>query len=86
VAVACVLCSSAGGGRRLAGLVGQKAGWASWPLGRLGRKLKEFLFRIKIRFLNIPMLWKFLGVDLGGILMWGFSLNSFRLLNYFRKV
>jgi hypothetical protein len=29
------------------GRVGQKAGWAGWPLGRLGRKLKEILFQNK---------------------------------------
>jgi hypothetical protein len=28
--------------------------------------------------LNIPRLWKFVGGDLGGILIWGFFLNSSR--------
>jgi hypothetical protein len=35
--------------------------------------------------LNIPRLWKFVG-DLGGILIWGFFLNSSRLLMDFRKI
>jgi hypothetical protein len=84
--VACALYSGAGGGRRrLAGPVGQKARWTGWPLGRLGWKLKELHFGIKIGFLNIPRLWKFVG-DLGGILMWGFFLNSSRLLKGLRKV
>jgi hypothetical protein len=47
---------------------GQKAKWAGWPLGRLGRKLKKISFLIKIEFLNMPMLWKFAQGDLGGIL------------------
>jgi hypothetical protein len=42
------------GGRR--GWVGQKAKWASWLLGRLGRKVKKNPFGIKIGFLNLPRL------------------------------
>jgi hypothetical protein len=42
--------------------------WAGWLLGRLGRKLKKILSKIKIRILNLPMLWKFAQGDLGGIL------------------
>jgi hypothetical protein len=38
------------------------------PLGRLARKLKKISFPIKIEFLNLPRLWKFVEVDLGGIL------------------
>jgi hypothetical protein len=65
---ACALCSGAGGGRRRsAGPVGQKAGWAGWPLSRLGQKLKEIHFGIKIESLNITRLWKFVGGDIGGI-------------------
>jgi hypothetical protein len=37
-------------------------------------------------FLNIPRLWKFIGGDLGGILIWGFFLNSSRLPKDFRKI
>jgi hypothetical protein len=49
-----------GGPARPAWLLGvKKAGWAGWPLGLLGRKLKKIHFRIKIEFLNIPRLWKF---------------------------
>jgi hypothetical protein len=36
--------------------------------------------------LNIPRLWKFVQGDLGGILTWGFFLNSSRLLKDFRKM
>ena len=39
-------------GRWLAGLRGR----AGWPLGRLGRKRRKILFRIKIGFLNLPRL------------------------------
>jgi hypothetical protein len=38
------------------------------------------------RFLNLPRLWKFAQGNLGGILTWGFFLNSSRLLKYFRKM
>jgi hypothetical protein len=55
----------------LRGRHGQRAGWAS---GRVGRKVgwvknkeKEFS-ELKIRFLNLPWLWKFVEEDLGGIL------------------
>jgi hypothetical protein len=64
----------------------QKAEWAGWPLGRLGRKPGEIPFRIKIGFLNLQRLWKFVQGDLGGILMWGFFLNSSRHLKDFRKI
>jgi hypothetical protein len=66
------------GGRR--GQVGQKAELASWLLGRLGRKMKKNPFRIKIRFLNLPRLCKFVQGDLGGIWILGFFLNSSRIL------
>jgi hypothetical protein len=56
------------------------------PLGRLARKLKKISFPIKIEFLNLPRLWKFVEGDLGGILRWGFFLNSSRLLKDFRKI
>jgi hypothetical protein len=36
--------------------------------------------------LNLQGLWKFIQGDLGGILMWGFSLNSSRILKDFRKI
>jgi hypothetical protein len=65
---------------------GQKAGWAAWPLGRLGQKLKKVSFLIKIEFLNIPRLWKFAHGDLGGIWTQGFFQNSSSLLKYFRKM
>jgi hypothetical protein len=68
------------------GRVGQKAEWVGWLLGRLGLKPWEIPFGNKIEFLNLQRLWKFVQGDLGGILMWGFSLNSFRLLKDFRKI
>jgi hypothetical protein len=34
----------------------------------------------------MPMLWKFAQGDLGGILTWGFFLNSLGLLKDFRKI
>jgi hypothetical protein len=64
-----------------------KGHWAERPrrlAGRLGRL--EILFEIKIRFLNLPKLWKFAQGDLGGILTQGFFLNSSRILNNFRKI
>jgi hypothetical protein len=37
-------------------------------LGWMGQNLKKIPFQIKIKFLNIPRLWKFAQEDLGGIL------------------
>jgi hypothetical protein len=52
-----------GKGWRLAGLRGRAGRLAAGP------KAKEiFFFRIKIEFLNLPRLWKFVEGDLGGIL------------------
>jgi hypothetical protein len=44
-------------------------------VGRLatGLEAEKNLFRIKIGFLNLPRLWKFVQGDLGGILTQGFS-------------
>jgi hypothetical protein len=38
------------------------------------------------KFLNLPMLWKFIQGDFGGILIWGFFLNFSGLLKDFRKI
>jgi hypothetical protein len=46
------------------GRLGQKAEWGSWA-----KSQKKFPFRIKIRFLNLQRLWKFVQGDLGGILI-----------------
>jgi hypothetical protein len=67
-------------------LEAKKAKWGGWPLGRLGRKLKKISFLRKIKFLNIPRLWKFAQGDLGVIWTQEFFLNSSRLLKYFRKM
>jgi hypothetical protein len=48
--------------------------------------LKKISFPIKLEFLNLPRLWKFVEGDLEGILRWGFFLNSSRLLKDFRKI
>jgi hypothetical protein len=67
------------------------AGWAERPGGPAGRWADwaesegKILFRIKIGFLKLLRLWKFVERDLGGILAWGFFLNSSRLLKDFRK-
>jgi hypothetical protein len=54
--------------------------------GSLAESCRKNHFRIKIGVLNIPGLWKFVQGDLGGILIWGFFLNSSRLLKDFRKI
>jgi hypothetical protein len=48
------------------GLVGPEAKRAAGSAGPKIRKKRNF--RIKIRFLNLPRLWKFVEGDLGGIL------------------
>jgi hypothetical protein len=50
------------------GLPGRSGpGGLARPLGRLVWKLKKISFLIKIEFLNLPRLWKFVEGDLGGI-------------------
>jgi hypothetical protein len=61
----------------------EAVGWAEWAKmaeqadGAAGPtwvgNRRKIPFRIKIRFLNLPWLWKFLQGDLGGILTQGFS-------------
>jgi hypothetical protein len=57
----------------------EEARWAKWAeqaggvAGLIGPKAEKNPFRIKIRFLNLQRIWKFVQEDLGGILMWGFS-------------
>jgi hypothetical protein len=58
----------------------------SGPQGRPGRKQGKRISELKIRFLNLARLWKFVEGDLGGILTWGFFLNSSRLLKDFRNI
>jgi hypothetical protein len=56
------------GGFGLRGQRGQRAGWAR---GRVGRKVgraenkEKGIFELKIGFLNLPRLWKFVEGDLG---------------------
>jgi hypothetical protein len=44
------------------------------------------IFKLEIGFWNLPRLWKFTQGKLGGILRWGFFLNSSKLLKDFRKI
>jgi hypothetical protein len=46
----------------LAGLEAERAA------GSAGPKAKKIVFELKIGFLNLPRLWKFVEGDLGGIL------------------
>jgi hypothetical protein len=71
------------GAARPVGWLGQRL---SGPQGRLGRKYGKRIFELKIGFLNLPRLWKFVEGDLGEILTWGFFLNYSRLLKDFRKI
>jgi hypothetical protein len=73
-------------GRRKKGQVGWVGERPNGPVAWLGRNLKRILFRIKNGLLNMPRLWKFVQGDLGGILIWGFFLNSSRLPQNFRKI
>jgi hypothetical protein len=60
-------------GRDSFGLLGQRSQWAGWaerlggPQGWPGRNQKR-ISELKIGFLNLPRLWKFVEGDLGGIL------------------
>jgi hypothetical protein len=46
--------------------------WAGWLLGPIGPEAEKNPFGIKIGFLNLLRLWKFIQGDLGGILTQGF--------------
>jgi hypothetical protein len=52
------------------GLAGPEAERAA---GSAGPKAKKIVFELKIGFLNLARLWKFVEGDLGWILTWGFS-------------
>jgi hypothetical protein len=60
---------------------GRLPGWADWAKSQ-GRILLNLNWILR----NWPRLWKFEQGDLGGILMWGFFLNSSRILKDFRKI
>jgi hypothetical protein len=68
------------------GLVGLRGRMGRLAAGPIGPKVKEQKFLKKIWFLIIARLWKIIEGDLGGILTWGFFLNSSRLLKDFRKI
>jgi hypothetical protein len=61
-------------GRGGFGLRGQRGQWAGWARGRVGRKVSRAKNKekgnseLKIGFLNLPRLWKFVEGYLGGIL------------------
>jgi hypothetical protein len=63
------------------GRAGRRGYWADWA-----KSCRKFPFGIKVGLLNLPRLLKFVKGDLGGILMWGFFLNSSRFLRDFRKI
>jgi hypothetical protein len=53
------------GGSGASGLVGPKAEWAERSAGpKVGKRISE----LKIGFLNLPRIWKFVEGDFGGIL------------------
>jgi hypothetical protein len=54
--------------------------------GPTGPEVEKNPFGIKLGFLNLQRIWKFVQGDLGEILIWGFFLNSSRLLKDFRKI
>jgi hypothetical protein len=55
-------------------LWGRRGRWAGWARGRTGRKVgkaeskEKIISELKIGFLNLSRLWKFVEGDLGGIL------------------
>jgi hypothetical protein len=55
------------------------------PAGYWAESQGKFQSELKIRFFTLPRLSKFVQGDLGGILIWGFFLNSSRILLDFRK-
>jgi hypothetical protein len=65
-------------GRDGLGLWGWHGQWAGWARGRGGHKIgraenkEKGISELKIGFLNLPRLWKFVECDLGGILTRGF--------------
>jgi hypothetical protein len=71
------------GDRAAGGLAGPEA---ERVMGSAGPKVRKRIFELKIWFLNLSRLWKFVEGDLGGILAWGIFLNSSRLLKDFRKI
>jgi hypothetical protein len=71
---------------RHAGLGGPKGRVGRLAAGPIGPEAEKYPFGIKIGFLNLPMLWKFVQGDLGGILTHRFFLNSSRILEDFRKI
>jgi hypothetical protein len=66
------------------GKIGRLENKKEWAVA--GLKAEENYFRIKFGFSNIQRLWKFAQGNFGGILTWGFFLNSPRLLKDFRKM
>jgi hypothetical protein len=69
------------------GAAGGLAGPEAERAARLvGPKARKMISELKIGFLNLPRLWKFVEADLGGILSWRFFLNSSRLVKDFRKI
>jgi hypothetical protein len=59
---------------------------AEWAVRLAGPKLKKKNIWIKNWIFEFTKALQFAQGDLGGILTWGFFLNSSRLLKYFRKM
>jgi hypothetical protein len=55
------------------------AAWADWAKNKGEFKIR-FDFQISMDFWNLARLWEVLKGDLEGIWIWGFWLNSSRLL------
>jgi hypothetical protein len=62
----------------------KKAEWASWADWAESQERNPL--GIKIGFLNLQWLWNVVQGDFCVILMWGFFLNSSRILKHFRKI
>jgi hypothetical protein len=61
-------------------------GWAGKRIREeAGPKSRKRISELKFGFFKFTKAWKFAQEDLGGILTWGFFLNSSRLLKDFRK-
>jgi hypothetical protein len=68
------------------GLLGYLGPKGRMAIGLFGPKAEGKSFLNKNWILNTLGLWKFIQGNLGGIFIWGFLLDSSRLLKDFRKI